>query len=222
MSRATRWGRVALAVAGLGLWAGSAMAETFDVTITNLTKGQVISPPVVAAHPRDIAIFNVGEPASMELAALAEDADAGGLIALLEGLGADVVPADDGIPPGGHVTVRITSSEGNRAISAVGMLVTTNDAFFGLNSVRPRGRSNTYRVPAYDAGSEANNEDCAYIPGPPCGNPDQHPAEASEGLVHIHNGVHGIVDPMLGLVPARDDWRNPVAQITITRVPDDE
>ena len=222
MSRAARWSRVTLAVAGLGLWSGAAMAKTFDVTITNLTKGQIISAPVVAAHDPGIAIFQVGSAASDQLAALAEDAAADDLIALLESVGAEVEQAGTGIPPGGQVTVRIEASGLNRVISAVGMLVTTNDAFFGLDSVRPRGRSTAYRVPAYDAGSEANNENCAFIPGPPCGNGGVRDSVDAEGFVHIHNGVHGIAESQGGLVPSRDDWRNPVAQITVTRVSGDD
>lgn len=222
MSTATRLSRVTLAAAGLGLWTGAAMADSYDVTIINLTKGQIISPPVVAAHNPEIAIFQVGEAASEELAALAEDAAAGDLIALLESVGANVEQAGTGVPPGGQVTVRIEASGGNRVISAVGMLVTTNDAFFGLDSVRPRGRSTTYRVSAYDAGSEANNEDCDFIPGPPCGNPGVRDTDQAEGFVHIHNGVHGIAESDGGLVPTRDDWRNPVAQISVARVSEDE
>ena len=222
MSRARRWSRVTLATAGLGLWTGAAMANSYDVTITNLTKGQIISPPVVAAHSPEIAIFQVGDAASDELAALAEDAAADDLIDLLESVGANVEQGGTGVPPGGQVTVRIQTSGPNRVISAVGMLVTTNDAFFGLNSVRPRGRSTTYRVAAYDAGSEANNEDCDFIPGPPCGNPGVRDTDQAEGFVHIHNGVHGIAESDGGLVPTRDDWRNPVAQISVARVSEDE
>ena len=96
------------------------------------------------------------------------------------------------------------------------MLVTTNDAFYGLNGVRPGGRSNNYHVPAYDAGSEENNENCDYIPGPPCGNAFVHPSGDPEGFVHIHNGIHGLATN--GVVPAMHDWRNPVAKITITRI----
>ena len=216
MSRVTRWSRVALAAAGLSLMTGTAMADSFDVTIYNLTKGQIISPPVVAAHDPSVAIFRVGDPPSDELAALAEDADAVGLVALLQSVGADVAQGGDVIPPGGHATIRIEVSKGNRVLSAVGMLVTTNDAFFGLNSQRLRRRSQTTRVPAYDAGSEANNESCDFIPGPPCGKAGVRDTEDAEGFVHIHNGVHGITEE--GLVPSRDDWRNPVAQITVKRV----
>jgi hypothetical protein len=36
----------------------------------------------------------------------------------------------------------------------------------------------------------------------------------AEGFVHVHAGIHGIKD----LVPARDDWRNPVARIEVRRL----
>ena len=216
MSRVTPWSRVTLAAAGLSLFAGVAMADTFDVTIYNLTKGQIISPPVVAAHDPAVAIFSVGEEASDELAALAEDADADGLVALLTSVGSDVAVGTGVILPGERATVRIEASRGNRVLSAVGMLVTTNDAFFGLNSQPLRARTRTSRVPAYDAGSEENNEDCDFIPGPPCSNAGERDTLGAEGFVHIHNGVHGIAGG--DLVPSRDDWRNPVAQITVKRV----
>ena len=38
----------------------------------------------------------------------------------------------------------------------------------------------------------ANNEDCAFIPGPPCGNPGVRDEAEAEGYVHIHAGIHGI------------------------------
>lgn len=65
---------------------------------------------------------------------------------------------------------------------------------------------------AYDAGSEANSESCAYIPGPPCMNP-VHDDSDSEGYVHVHAGVHG--GEGSGLDPAMHDWRNPAAMLEI-------
>jgi hypothetical protein len=70
------------------------------------------------------------------------------------------------------------------------------------------------RSPAYDAGSEANNEDGDFIPGPPFGSGGVRDTEGAEGFVHIHSGVHGIAD----LDPAIYDWRNPTAEIRITRI----
>jgi hypothetical protein len=67
-------------------------------------------------------------------------------------------------------------------------------------------------VPAYDAGTELNDELCENIPGPLCGG-GAVSAESGEGFVHIANGIHGIGD----LAPELYDWRNPVAKVTIRR-----
>ena len=71
---------------------------------------------------------------------------------------------------------------------------------------------------AYDAGSERNSEDCAYIPGPPCEGAGVHDPAEAEGYVHIHAGIHGIGPDTELVYPAEHDWRNPVAKITIRRV----
>jgi hypothetical protein len=68
-----------------------------------------------------------------------------------------------------------------------------------------------YLSPAYDAGSETNNEDGNFIPGPPFGNGGVRDTGSAEGYVHIHSGVHGIAD----LAPEMYDWENPVAKIEI-------
>ena len=71
-----------------------------------------------------------------------------------------------------------------------------------------------FLIPAYDAGSEADNELCAYRPGPPCGSVGVRATEGVEGFVHIHAGIHGGGD----LNPATYDWRNPVAKVSIQRI----
>ena len=46
------------------------------------------------------------------------------------------------------------------------MLVQTNDGFAGVDSLWLRGlRTRTYDLRALDAGTEANNEMAAYVPG---------------------------------------------------------
>jgi hypothetical protein len=102
------------------------------------------------------------------------------------------------------------------------MLVTTNDAFFAARDIWYLGKRNIMvEAEAYDAGSEQNSENCAYIPGPPCGSGESHDPEVAEGYVHIHAGVHGTNSEGTAesdLTPAMHDWRNPVAKITIRRV----
>ncbi len=199
----------------------------YEVAITNITQGQILSPAVVASHKSGLEpIFQLGQPASAELAAVAEDADLAGLIADLE-MNPHIIEvgtlagAATVIMPGETASIVLDAGHGfgKGQISLVGMLVTTNDGFYGLNSAtavlpsgfRHPGQEETYFVPAYDAGSEANSELCMYIPGPPCGSPFAHDPAPAEGFVHIHPGIHGVGD----LVPAVNDWRNPVAKITV-------
>jgi len=221
MKRMFKTGAAALTVlAGLGAFTGGAVADTYKVTIYNLTQGQILSPPVVAAHSRSVSVFSPGEPATEGLHKLAEDALTAILVGELEYAGAKVEIGAGGIPPGEHIDVYIKTSRRNRLISVVGMLVTTNDAFYGLGGARADGDSGSYYVPAWDAGTEVNDEKCAHIPGPPCNDPDEQGVE-EEGFVHIHNGIHGlaIVTPREeGVNPETHDWRNPVAKIVISRV----
>ena len=70
----------------------------------------------------------------------------------------------------------------------------------------------------YDAGSEVNNESCAYIPGPPC-SPTSGNARATvgaEGFITIHGGIKGGSD----LNPAHLDWRDATSIVSITRIDD--
>ncbi len=123
----------------------------------------------------------------------------------------------DPMLPGMSASVTVTNDKKHRFLSLATMLVTTNDAFAALNGVPLPRSSSAFFAVAYDAGSEANNENCASIPGPPCGNPNVRDTGEAEGYVHIHAGIHGIgdLDP---LDPAVHDWRNPVAKVTIRRL----
>ncbi|MCB1036530.1 MAG: spondin domain-containing protein, partial [Acidobacteria bacterium] len=145
--------------------------NVYEVTLTNLTANQIISPPILVSHSFRTRLFTPGRPASPELAAVAEDADASGLLAALasnpEVL--DFAQADGVLMPGQSVTLVVRVAGRFRRLSAVGMLVTTNDAFFGLSNFRldPQSDNFNLEVPAYDAGTEANTESCDDIPGPP-------------------------------------------------------
>ncbi len=50
------------------------------LSITNLTRGQILSPVFVARHDGDAGpLYTLGQPASSSLAMMAKDADASGL-----------------------------------------------------------------------------------------------------------------------------------------------
>ena len=189
----------------------------YAVTITNITRGQIFSPPIVISHGRDYRLFTLGHSASPELAALAEDGLTDPLKDVIAGLPYvfDHAVAAGPVIPGDSVSLEITARRGSSFISVAGMLVRTNDAFFAVRGLRTRpwGKVAT-KAKAYDAGSETNSEDCDYIPGPPCGNPGVRDTDSSEGYVHIHAGIHGLAD----LDPSKHDWRNPVAAITVRPV----
>jgi hypothetical protein len=199
----------------------------FEVTVTNLTRGQTFTPVLVASHRESVRLFALGAPATPELATLAEEGDITPLAALLLSTPGVRDVADTGAPPAGFVgpgqskTVVVDAGRGADHISVAAMLIPTNDGFFALNGVAaPRGSEVlTYFSPAYDSGSERNDELCASIPGPSfteCGGAGGggQPAGDEEGYVHIHAGIHGIGD----LDTSVRDWRNPVAQIIIRRV----
>ncbi len=188
--------------------------RSYEVTITNLTRGQIFSPPIVISHDRNFHLFTLGAPAGPQLYPLAEDGDTALLIDHIGDLASvfDYAVAEGAVEPGKSITLEIDTRGGFKFLSAAGMLVTTNDAFFAVRNVRvPAWGHAAVDAQAYDAGSEANSEDCAFIPGPPCGNGGIRDTVDAEGYVHIHAGIHGGAN----LTPAEHDWRNPVAEITI-------
>lgn len=194
--------------------------SSYEVTITNITRGQIISPPIVISHNKDFQLFSLGDSATDELAALAEDGMIGPLSAYLNKLDSvyqySIAGETDVIMPGKSLTLEIKTRKGYDLLSAAGMLVSTNDAFFAVRGVKARSKGDmAVEARAYDAGSEFNSEDCDYIPGPPCGNAGVRDTAGAEGYVYIHSGIH---DGMGDLNPAVRDWLNPVATVTIEKV----
>jgi Spondin_N len=216
------------ALAAAALLTGSATADddggstkTWHVTVANLTPpgpgapgSQPLSPPLFAVHSGEADVWSVGEIASHGVAAIAEDANNTVLESALPALdGVKTVFTGTGgpIPSGQARTFTVETSGRFNRLSLVTMLVNTNDAFTGLDSLRPRGRGSTQMTIAYDAGSERNNELESHIPGPCCNNPFVRDPEGA--LIRPHEGITGRGD----LDPALYDWPEPAARITIQR-----
>ena len=200
-------------LASASLAAPAAAQPTWTVEVTNLTASQIFSPPLVVAHNFRADLFEVGRPATPGLAAIAEDASYDMMMAALAAnpFVGDLALGSGAILPGETGTVQIQAGGPTSRISVVGMLVTTNDAFYGLDSYFVGGSgAHMLTVPAWDAGSEANTESCDDIPGPPCGSHGIRVTEGAEGFVHIHRGLQGVGD-----LSGDYDWRNPVARIRI-------
>lgn len=202
------------------LFVSGAMAETnYDIKITNITKGQTFTPILALTHTPDIRAFTLGEPAIPQLVSIAESGNTEPAISALTGLSNIGEVKDSGgvLAPGESVNMILSGGENITHVTIVSMLIPTNDTFFAINAGKlPMDQDSvTYRAIAYDAGSEENDELCANIPGPPGVCEGEGDSEADgEGFVHIQSGIHGIGD----ISAARYDWRNSVAEITITKV----
>lgn len=216
-----------IATAALLLFAGSlaANAAEYEITITNITKGQTFTPILGVAHKSDVALFELGQPAAPELADLAESGDVGPLAAIA-GTVPDLVGGYSVSPgllaPGASATFTLEAPRGFNRLSLAAMLIPTNDTFVAVDSLRlpSHGERQTFGL-AYDAGSEFNDQNCNNIPGPRCGGEgNSAPADDDEGHVSVSNGFHDLPQSVSGEVlgPFTYDWRNPVAQVTVRRI----
>jgi len=164
-------GFLLMALSMSALATGYSRDRVYSVTVTNITKATQFTPIAAATHTRAIALFELGQPASTELADVAESGSIGALAAALEGSAAvNSVAATEGLlAAGDSVTFEISANRRTRNLSMAAMILPTNDSFMALDTVRlPHYGSVTYRASGYDAGSEPNDELCANIPGPTC------------------------------------------------------
>lgn len=220
-----------LLAAALLASAGPVLADQrpalYEVTVTNITRGQTFTPRLVVTHDRSVQLFQLGAPAGEALEVLAEDGSPAALITRLESAGRAVggIGTMAGLlGPGESSTLTVEARRDHGLLSVAAMLIPTNDTFFALNAQKlPTSGSTSYLVPAYDAGTEANDQSCANIPGPRCGGAGLSPGSnaGDEGFVHIGNGFHDRPADAGGaevLGPAMYDWRNPVALVRIKRL----
>ena len=202
---------------------------TFSVTVLNLTNAQPLSPVAVIAHRDDYQFFSVGAPAGAGLQEMAEGGDNTTLLAEA-GANAMVIAGSSGaapIGPGGSETVTMTVLNSQRPglqFSVATMLVNTNDAFTGLNSLAVEtmaaGDSVTINGIAYDAGTEADSEQAIHIPGPAGGGEGFNAARDDEGdRVSMHPGVVSRDDGLASSdLSEQHRFDNPVIRIRIERI----
>jgi len=190
--------------------------RSFRIELLNLTANQPMSPP--AALLDDSDWWQDGEAASVALEKLAESGDAADLIAGES----DAVQAAGLLLPGQTVELTVSGEADELRLQLATMLVNSNDAFSGASGEDlanlPAGDQRVLWLPARDAGTEANSETAATIPGPAGGgegfNADR---DDSTGVVTLHPGVtgqeNGAADSALDQSHRFD---NPVLRVTIT------
>ena len=201
----------------------------FQVSIDNLTIGQPLSPIAVILHNDNYQVFAIGDSASAELEQLAES---GSPTELLDSLtnNDDVLTTDSGaapVGPGGSETFSLTVPEsalGTLELSVVSMLVHTNDAIASISALPINTLASSETTIAYgltyDAGTEANSEQAATIPGPDFGGEGFNAARDDiRDQVHVHPGA---VTSQDGLASSALDgthkWDHPAIRVQIERI----
>jgi hypothetical protein len=221
-----------------------ATAADLTVEVTNLTHSIYFTPLLISAHSSDSDLFEVGQPASDTLEAMAEGGMIGGLVADLNNANAVNVtnPAGGLLAPTASATTQTFDVEDNGYLSIVAMLLPTNDGFVGLDSWKIPSEAGSYTVylNAYDAGTEANNEliiqsnavDDLGIPQVQGVNSNiggtndiTEENDNENNNVHIHRGTHGDTNATGGISDLDSRvhrWLNPVAKVVITVSDSDE
>ena len=213
----------ALAISTMALTASADHHErTYEVTITNLTDGQPMTPFVIATHGDSVNLIDRGLAASNGLQQLAEN---GGVPVLVEELTSNAAVNDVAVAataagplfPGETATATVTADVEARWITLAGMLICTNDGFAGVSNVKVPTDSVTLYGYAYDAGTEINTEDYDDLV-PPCDGLGQtgetNPALAENGVIHRHPGISGTAD----LDPSVHGWSGAVIMVEIELV----
>ncbi|WP_447077958.1 spondin domain-containing protein [Shewanella algae] len=210
-------------------------AAQLEISINNLTHGNHFTPLLIAAHDGNSHLFQAGEPASSALQKMAEGGDISELqLAVTANNGVIVAnPAAGLLAPGAKVEKVMLDSGALTHLSLVAMLLPTNDAFVGLDGweIPSTPGSYTLYLNAYDAGTEANDEQITGggapgvpgIPAAPDGMGGQNGTgvmdDSSNDMVHIHPGLLGDTDPN-GSISDVDSrihrWLNPVAALIVT------
>lgn len=197
-------------------------AQTYEVTVTNLTSAQPFSPPNIVFHSSDYSLWKQGEAASVALEKVAEGGD-GSDLDTLDGV-TQVYTASSALTPGAKESFTITVNNSNvDHVSVVTMLVNTNDAFTGKQNIDIAsmnvGDMRSYRIFAYDAGTEANTEASGTMPGPADGGVGFVAERTGDvDFVHVHSGVISQDDGLTSSVlTAAHRFDTPVVAIKISR-----
>lgn len=226
----------ALILCGAAVASGDAVANggyfpphkaKYEITIRNLTPGQIIAPSIIIAHRAGFSLFKLGDAPTIGLATMAETGNPGVLAdevmtePKVESV--EILPYPTGsppaIPPGKDNSTVIEVSRHAQFLTTAAMLGISNDAFYAVLGIPlpKHGKKVVYAI-AYDAGSEANTEADGMTPSTPMGNDPGVMDGDGEGFIHVHSGINGGINGEGALNLNLYDWRNPVVMVTVKRV----
>lgn len=168
----------------------------YEVTLTNATAGQILSPPAVVLHTSGYHAWRIGDSASLGLEMLAEGGASADFMAEFA-MQHDSASASMPLAPGGSTSIMVVADAGSDvSITVASMLVHTNDAFTGTTAWSldglMAGESAQRLLPVYDAGTETNSETQASMPG--MGGEGFNAERKDFGKVAMHPGVVSAID----------------------------
>ena len=187
-------------------------AGSFQVTFTNLTQNQPMTPPVVALHDPGVHLFQIGEVASDAIQVIAEMGNNAPLVEFAtanpDAVSAAGVAGDAPFGAGQSVSINLTTSETGQVFSAVNMIICTNDGISGADSVALPAGTDPVVIMArpYDAGTRINqNNSYSFFP-PPCRtnaegvliDVAEAPLEAPRAAIGPHEGQFRITNTPTG------------------------
>lgn len=188
-------------------------AGTFQLSFTNMTSNQLMTPPVVALHDPSVHLFQIGETASDAVRDIAETGANEALVAFAVANPAVVsaagVAGDGPFGPGETVTTSLSTELTGQVFSAVNMVICTNDGIAGVDSLALPADNEpvTLMAVAYDAGTRDNSNDAQSFFPPPCKVGDTVPnAETSpRAAIALHPG-QTVVNNNADAPVATDNW----------------
>ena len=193
----------------------------YEVEIVNLTHNQPFSPLALRMHDAAYSAWVVGESASLGIEYIAE---AGDNTEFLGTASSKKSASGTGIiAPGETAVIDLTSKVTDLYLTAVTMLVNTNDGFAGVTGLDLRhlnvGDNTVVYLPVYDSGTEANNELSGTIPGPADGGEGFDSVRDDVNYVAMHPGVVGVDDGYAdSVLDGSHKFDGPVAKLKITRI----
>ena len=204
-----------------------AKTASYDITVTNLTSNQPLSPLLAQLHSSDYRAWSIGQSASEGLELLAEGGDNSALLNAQTSYVYSAVSGTGAIAPGTGSMLSIEAGinsemSSDLQLTLVSMLVNTNDAFVGKTGIDLSslvvGEAVKHYLPIYDAGTEGNSELQGTIPGPADEGEGFNMARDDVDYVARHPGVvgveHGYSESVLN---SSHSFDSPAAVLTITR-----
>ncbi len=224
-----------LALAGTGLLTGcgsdddAVQSVSYEITVTNLSNNQPLSPLAALLHDGEYKAWSVGASASSGLEYLAEGGDNSTFISDDAAMLMDSASGAAPVGPGASDTLIITrdglTSEmaSVLSITLASMLVNTNDGFTGMTgldvSALDVGDTVKHYLPIYDAGTEANDELAGTIPGPADGGEGYNASRGDVDYVARHPGVVSKDDGYSSSVlDASHRFDSPIAKLVVKRL----